>query len=298
MIELVADNDYERLDLFLAEKLDISRTKAAHYIGGYNVIGPGRLKSSMKVKMGQRFFVEPPVSMNTVLEADSTINFDVLYEDEYIIVLNKPAGIIVHPAPGMWNHTLVNGLIYRYPEFRNMPEWNRPGIVHRLDMGTSGLMMAARQPKVCDILQMMFRNRRVNKRYLALAHGTPERNEGTLSGPIAHDPDNYLRMIISDSGKPALTGYKVLWSMGGISLVECRLFTGRTHQIRVHMSALGHPLVGDGMYGACDIDVEPYRVYLHSWRLDFEHPITREQMNFRLTIPDDFKDYIKRLKEK
>ena len=147
-------------------------------------------------------------------------------------------------------------------------------------------MIVARSQKVTLTLQRMFKERTVHKHYIALAHGVPEQKEGILSGPIARDPRNRLRMSVMEGGKPSLTGYKVLWSMNGISLVECELFTGRTHQIRVHMSALGCPLVGDNTYGADDEGLG--RVYLHSWRLEFEHPVTGEAMRFCQPVTPDF----------
>ena len=157
------------------------------------------------------------------------------------------------------------------------------------------MMIVARTQRVVLTLIGMFKERTVSKRYIALVHGVPEKREGILSGPIARDPANPLRMMVAEGGKPSLTGYKVLWSMDGISLVECRLFTGRTHQIRVHMSALGCPLVGDKLYGANDEGLK--RVYLHSWKLEFAHPVTGESMKFRQNVTPDFLERIKFLKE-
>ena len=138
----------------------------------------------------------------------------------------------------------------------------------------------------------MFQERRVTKQYLALVHGTPARGEGTLSGPIARDPDNPLRMAVLDGGRSALTGYRVLWSRGGASLVVCSLFTGRTHQIRVHMAALGHPLFGDTLYGAPKTDGLTDRVFLHSWRLAFAHPVTGAELSFHLPLPEGLKRFL------
>ena len=292
MVEITAEKDYERLDTFLAEVLNISRTKAQKYIHDYNVksIPPQRLKSSMSVTEGQRFSVEPPESPNIKNLQAEDIAFDVVYEDEYLLVINKPSGLVVHPAPGNWQHTLVNGLVYRYPDMRKLENRMRPGIVHRLDSGTSGLMIVGRTQSTCLELVKMFSARQVHKTYLALVHGKPKKHGGILSGPMDRDPDNFMRMVIIEGGKPSLTGYKVLWSINGYSLVECQLFTGRMHQIRVHMSALGCPLVGDTMYGAQNFGDEfTGRIYLHSWKLEFEHPITRESMKFRQIIPHDFR---------
>ena len=286
MIEIVSQNQYERLDVFLAEELDITRSKVQSYIKEGFITGDKKLKASMKVSEGQKFFVSLPESPNlTELKAEP-VDFEVVYEDEYLLVINKPSGLVVHPAPGNWNGTLANGLVYRYPEFRLMTNRLRPGIVHRLDAGTSGLMIAARKQNICDALQKKFAAREVHKTYLALVHGCPKKHEGIFSGPIDRDPDNFLRMAIVENGKPSLTGYKVLWNRNKFSLTECRLFTGRMHQIRVHMSALGCPLSGDSLYGADD-DFDG-RIFLHSWKLNFEHPVTHENLSFRQNLPDDF----------
>ncbi len=294
--EIVAESDYDRLDIFLSEQLDTTRSQVHKLLRNGKIKGEGdsSLKGAKKVTAGQKFFAEIPESLNiNYLKADK-VDFEVIYEAPYIFVINKPAGLAVHPAPGSWRNTLVNGLIYRYPEMRELPNWLRPGIVHRLDGGTSGLLVVARTQKVTLLFQAMFKARTVKKYYIALAHGVPEQREGILSGPIDRDPNNFLRMIIADTGKPSLTGYKVLWSVNGVSMVMCELFTGRTHQIRVHMSALGCPLVGDVLYGAPDEKLG--RVYLHSWRLEFTHPITGEIMKFRQPLTLDFGGYIWRLK--
>lgn len=290
MIEIVAEHNYERLDMFLVECLEISRTKAQNYIKNKNVHAEIKLKNSMPVHEGQRFFVEIPESPNLkALEGDPNVKFDVVYEDEYLLVINKPPRLVVHPAPGNWSGTLVNGLVYRYPEMRQMTSFMRPGIVHRLDSVTSGLMTVARTQKMYDLMQNMFVERKVSKKYLALVHGCPKKREGILSGPLDRDPDNFMRMVVIEGGKPSLTGYRVLWSRKEYSLVMCELFTGRMHQIRVHMSALGCPLVGDAMYGAQAFGDEfSGRVYLHSWELGFRHPATENDMLFRQPLPEDF----------
>ena len=296
-VEILAESDCPRTDIFLAEQLERTRSAVQRLIDSGKVMtDDGTLaKSSRKVSQGQKFTVHIPESLNMTYLRAEPVDFEVVYEDDYLIVVSKPAGIVVHPAPGNWRNTLVNGLVYRYPELRVMTNWLRPGIVHRLDGGTSGLMIVARRQNILIQLQAMFKERTVHKHYIALVHGVPEKSEGILSGPIARNPDNPLQMIISEGGKPSLTGYKGLWSMKDISLVECELFTGRTHQIRVHMSALGCPLVGDKLYGANDEGLG--RVYLHSWRLEFTHPVTGEAMKFRKNVTPDFTARIRYLKE-
>ena len=297
IVTVVADVDYDRVDVFLAEKLDDSRSRIQKHISEGRVKTEKGLlveKSSQKVQAGQKFYVDIPKSLNLEYLQPEPVDFDVVYEDEYLFVINKPSGLVVHPAPGNWRGTLVNGLIYRYPELRGLSDWLRPGIVHRLDMGTSGLMIVARTNKMSLALKSMFKNRDVHKNYIALVHGCPKKREGVLSGPVDRDPNNYLRMAIIEGGKPSLTGYRVLWSMKGISMVECRLFTGRMHQIRVHLSALGCPLVGDALYGTEDEGLG--RVFLHSWKLEFKHPATGEAMSFRQPLTPDFIEQISSLK--
>ena len=292
MIEiLAAEKDYDRLDLFLAEKLEVSRKRAQDLIVNDNIRAEKRIKPSMKVVKGQKFYVEFPESCNMRRVEGEPVDFEVVYEDEYLLIINKPAGVVVHPGPGNWHNTLVNGLICRYPEIAKMPGgWLRPGIVHRLDGGTSGLMIVARDPKTMGRLGRMFMYREIDKQYIALAHGRPKKSEAIISGPIDHDPDDYYHQAIVAGGKPSLTGYKVLWTRNNISLVNFKLYTGRTHQIRVHFSALGCPLVGDSAYGAKDNDIG--RVLLHSWKLAFMHPMTDQQLSFRKYIPEEFTRYI------
>ena len=292
MPKITAEDNCNRLDIFLSSELNITRSYANKLIKSGNVTGEGgnlNLKPASKIRAGEEFNINIPESENLNLKPEK-INFDVIYQDEYLLIINKPSGLVVHPAPGNYEHTLVNGLIYYFPEIKNLPDKMRPGIVHRLDSGTSGLMVVARDQKTSEILKRMFADREINKNYLALTHNVPSRREGILSGPIAHDPDNYLKMCVIENGRPAMTGYKVLWSQdknkNKFSLIECKLFTGRTHQIRVHLSALGCPIYGDVLYGS---SVKNSRVMLHSWKLEFLHPITKIKMSFTQNIPEDFK---------
>ncbi len=293
-IEVTAEENFDRLDVFLAEELEFTRNRVQNLIKRGHIRSDGRkLKSSMNVQKGDKFLVDVQVSENAMYLRAEPVDFEVVYEDEYLLVINKPAGLVVHPSPGNWRNTLVNGLVYRYPELKLLTNWLRPGIVHRLDSGTSGLMVVARTQKMSKDLQKLFSDREVDKNYIALAHGKPKRLEGTISGPLDRDPDNFLKMAVVLGGKSSLTGYKVLWTKNNISMVKFKLFTGRTHQIRVHFSALGCPLVGDAVYGAPKEEAELGRVYLHSWRLSFVHPATNERMTFRQNIPECFIEYIK-----
>ena len=296
MIEIIAEEDYERLDTFLAEELDISRTRVQGLIKNKHITGAKKLKSSMKVQTGDKFSVVIPVSENVAYLRAEPVDFEVVYEDKYLLVINKPAGVVVHPSPGNWRNTLVNGLVYRYPDLKELTTWLRPGIVHRLDSGTSGLMVVARTEKVTSEFLRMFKDREIDKNYIAIVHGRPKKLEATISGPLDRDPNNFLKMAVVLGGKSSLTGYKVLWTQNNISMIKIKLFTGRTHQIRVHFSALGCPLVGDVVYGAPENESELGRVLLHSWKLSFTHPVTKEKMTFRKNIPAEFINYINKLK--
>ena len=299
LIEVVAEENFERLDVFLAEELEMSRTKAKSLISLRQVkciSEEKKLKASSSVIVGDTFSVTIPESDNVAYLKGDPVDFEIIYEDSHIFVVNKPAGLVVHPSPGNWRNTLVNGLVYRYPELKELSSWLRPGIVHRLDSGTSGLLVVARTEQATTELQRMFREREIDKYYIALAHGQPKRLEGTISGPIDRDPANFLKMAIVYGGKQSLTGYKILWTRNNISMVKFKLYTGRTHQIRVHFSALGCPLVGDNMYGAPQEEANALgRVMLHSWQLSFKHPVTGEQMSFRQNIPESFVNYIKEI---
>jgi 23S rRNA pseudouridine1911/1915/1917 synthase len=213
---------------------------------------------------------------------------EIVFEDEHLLVVNKPAGLVVHPAPGNWSGTLLNGLLARDTQAGLLP---RAGIVHRLDKDTSGLMVVARRRQVMDQLVGMIADRTVSREYLALAHGAwqgPASRQ--VESPIGRDPRNRLRMAVVDleknAGKTASTGIFLLHSEAQHCLVRCKLQTGRTHQIRVHMASIGHPLVSDEVYGG-RLAGGLKRQALHAYRLAFEHPVTGEALEFRAPLPAD-----------
>ena len=291
--ELAVDVSGERLDVFLARRLGVTRSFAQRLVREGRAFCDGaKPKPALKVREGAvcRVAMPPPEELEI---APEPVDFRVVHEDDALLVVDKPAGLVVHPAPGHWSGTLVHGLMWRYPDMGPFNNVKRPGIVHRLDATTSGLMLVARRQGAMEALQEQFRDRSLEKEYLALVRGRLASAEGTLSGPIGRDPANRLRMTVIEGGRPALTGYRVLWCCGGLSLVLCTLHTGRTHQIRVHLAALGRPLVGDTLYGAPE---EPGfgRVFLHSWRLAFSHPVTGARMAFRSPLPRDLLAYLGR----
>ncbi|GHS93045.1 pseudouridine synthase [Synergistales bacterium] len=293
--ELITAGDTARLDVLVSHSLGVTRTFARRLIEEERVTRvnanprSSKLKPSHKVTPGEGFtvYVPPPDTLDIEPE---DVSFDVLYEDEFLLVVDKPAGLVVHPANGHWRGTLVHGLLFRYPDIGLINNVRRPGIVHRLDATTSGLMLVARTERALVSLQKDFHDRRIKKEYLALAEAREgfKQMAGVLEGPIGRHPQNRLKMAVVEGARPSATEYRVLSRYGGYALVVCNLLTGRTHQIRVHMSAFGHPLFGDTLYGARQQENFD-RVFLHSWRVSFTHPITALPMCFRRCLPDDLR---------
>lgn len=283
-----------RLDFLISQELGLSRSYATKLIrmGRVMVSWSDRVKPALKVQTGGSVSVDLPPPEDLELQPED-VPFQVVYEDQDIVVVNKPAGLVVHPAPGHWRGTLVHGLLYRYPEMMELNGVRRPGIVHRLDGTTSGLMVVARNGLAMESLIRSFKGRVVEKVYIAAVSGSPCPKEGEIRFPIGRDPGNRKRMAPVDWGRDAHTTYRTLWSQGGYSLLLCQIKTGRTHQIRVHMNAIGHPLVGDRLYGgACPQGWGLERVFLHSWRLSFQHPRTAEMMSFVCPLPDELIKFI------
>ncbi len=245
IIELVCQIPNERLDKFLAASIPaLSRTQAKQLIKTGQVQAAGlRLKPNTFLPVGTHLTVTLPVAASPQLEAQD-IPLDILFADTHLVVINKPAGLPVHPGAGHPQNTLVNGLIKRYPEMTSMDP-QRPGVVHRLDKDTSGVIVAARNKTALQHLQEQFKTRSAKKIYLALIYGHPQVIAGTIDVPIERHPQHRQRMAPRSSGKPARTHYKVLKTFDHFSLIELILETGRTHQIRVHLAWLGHPVVGD-----------------------------------------------------
>lgn len=287
--------DCHRLDFAVSRLLGLSRGFAQKIIkaGGVELIPPRRIKPSLKVESGDILKVQVPPQDELELEAED-IAFEVLYSDHDLAVINKPAGLVVHPAPGHWTGTLVHGLLYKFPDLGTMNGVKRPGIVHRLDSTTSGLMVVAKNGLAQESLCHDFKERRVNKEYLALCWGAPPRKSGSVDLPIARDPYNRLRMAAVEGGREAKTDYQTLWSKGGYSLLRCVLHSGRTHQIRVHMQAIRCPLVGDALYApGRKSPFAEKRIFLHAWKLAFIHPRTRQHMAFNCPLPDELTSFLR-----
>ena len=276
-----------RLDVFLSFRLGITRTFARKLVedGNVSLLPHRKAKPGMKMVPGISAEVTLPPPESLDLEPEE-VPFGVVYEDEWLIVIDKPSGVVVHPAPGNRHGTLVHGLLHRFRSFGSFNNVLRPGIVHRLDASTSGLLVVAREQEILENLQNQFRLREVRKQYLALVHGRVKNASGRIDAPIGRCPTNRLRMAVVEDGKPAVTGFRRLWVRDGYSFLECSIATGRTHQIRVHLSSMGHPIVGDVLYGADKKKAASAgRVFLHSWKLSFLHPKTGERLFFTSCLP-------------
>lgn len=276
-----------RLDVFLSSRLGITRTFARKLVeeGNVRLLPEKKAKPGMKMVPGIRAEVTVPPPEALDLEPEE-VPFGVVYEDDWLIVIDKPSGVVVHPAPGNRHGTLVHGLLHRFRSFGSFNNVLRPGIVHRLDASTSGLLVVAREQEILENLQNQFRLREVRKLYLALVHGRVKNASGRIEAPIGRSPSNRLRMAVVEDGKHAITDFRRLWVRDGYSFLECSIATGRTHQIRVHLSSMGHPIVGDVLYGADKKKAASVgRVFLHSWKLSFLHPKTGNRLFFRSCLP-------------
>ncbi|MBQ6136676.1 MAG: RluA family pseudouridine synthase [Kiritimatiellae bacterium] len=296
----------ERLDKVLCERHpDFSRSRIEGLVkSGYvTVNGAVATKASMKVSESDAIEVEIPPPVPAVPEPED-IPLDVVFEDDDMIVVNKQPGLVVHPAPGHFSGTLVNALLHRCPGLSGIGGVARPGIVHRLDQETSGLIVVAKsQPAMDGLVRAFSSHANVEKTYLAVCHGRPRLDSGRIENLIGRHPVDRKRMaVVEKNGKKAVTNWAVERSIGvrgdgcRLSLVRCLIETGRTHQIRVHMASLGCPVVGDKVYGklALDrrLDPVPARQMLHAWRLRLWHPVRNVQMSFEAPVPDDMRAYI------
>ncbi len=291
----VEDNEETRIDKFLSEKLDISRSKVQKLIKDEKVLVNDKVVSnSYSVKMEDVIEINDKLDYTISIEPED-IPLDIIYEDDFLIVLNKKSGMVVHPAPGHYSGTLVNALLYKYGKLGG--EDFRPGIVHRLDKDTSGLMIVAKTEEVLEKLSTMIGEKEVERRYLAIVDGVIPHETGTVDAPIGRDRNNRQKMAVTDvNGKEAITHFKVLERFSNNTLIECRLETGRTHQIRVHMSYIGYPINNDPLYGK-GICTE-FGQMLHSYYIKFNHPKTGKELSFEVEAPIEFTDKLQELREK
>ncbi len=290
----------ERLDRHVAAHLDAPRNQVQRWIRDGHVRVGGRMeKPSYSILEGDRIECDPPEPKDDRVSPEEG-NLLVLYEDADLVVLDKPSGLTVHPGAGRATGTLAHHLLARYPEMAGVGGPGRPGIVHRLDQGTSGVLVVARTAAAYRRLARAFAAREIDKRYLAIAYGEPKPPEGTVDAPIGRHAIRRKEMTVRADGRPSRTGYRTLAARAGIALVELDLETGRTHQIRVHLKHLGHPLVGDPVYGEARWKALPRSVQarlrdfprpaLHAWRLALTHPIDGRRLAFEAPVPDDLRE--------
>ena len=293
--EFTAGQDSERLDRFLADRnTGLSRSRLHSLIAeGMVTLNGAAGRPSQRVRAGDRVTLIVPAPRVADV-SPQPIPLTVVYQDAELIVVDKPAGLSVHPGPGHPDGTLVNALLALCPDIQGVGGVIRPGIVHRLDKDTSGLMVVAKTEAVHRSLSEQIKARKVDKGYLALAVGVPDPPQGRVDAPISRDPRHRKRMAVVLSGRDSRTAYRVLERIAGYSLLELDLETGRTHQIRVHLAYLGHPLLGDGVYGKRSPLLE--RHFLHAHRLGFQHPLSGDTLELRSELPPDLAQVVEELR--
>ena len=293
----------QRIDTWLSGKLDgMSRSRVQALIkAGFVKVRGNRVKTHAKVARGMEVAVTiPAVAPPEVLGED--IPLDVLHEDSDIVVINKPAGLVVHPAAGHPSGTLVNALLFHCSDLAGIGGEMRPGIVHRLDKDTSGVMVAVKNERAMNILARQFKNGKVSKEYVAIVHGIPDPPSGRLETLIGRSKVDRKKMSVEpvSAGRVAITNYEVAEKVGDYCVVRIRIETGRTHQIRVHMAHIGHPVAGDRQYGgrkaARQDDAYPSRQMLHAEMLAFNHPDTGKRVTFKAPLPEDMRRFLRQLR--
>ncbi|MDQ6697546.1 MAG: RluA family pseudouridine synthase [Actinomycetota bacterium] len=282
----------QRLDRVVSMITGLSRSEAAVLVADGSVLVDGApcTRGALRLSAGASIDVAVPDGVTDVARPDPEVEVPIVHVDADLIVIDKPAGLVVHPGAGVQEGTLVNGLLAHFPDLAGVGDPTRPGIVHRLDKGTSGLMVVARTQDAYAALVHQLSVRSVNRRYLALLWGVPDSAQGLVDAPIGRSLRTPTRMVVSARGKEARTRYEVLESFTDpvvASLVECRLETGRTHQVRVHLAAIGHPVVGDDRYDGARQSLVCPRPFLHAATLGFVHPRSAEHCEFASPLPED-----------
>ncbi|MDY4077989.1 MAG: RluA family pseudouridine synthase [Clostridium sp.] len=297
---LIVDKESEnnRIDKYLAEAFN---GKSRSYIQGLiekeNIKVNGKsIKSNYKLKENDEILITMPKALELEVEAED-IPLDILYEDNDVIVINKPQGMVVHPAPGNYTKTLVNALLYHCKDLSTINGVIRPGIVHRIDKDTTGVLVVAKNDEAHNFLSKQLQTHSMKREYIALVEGRLKEDKGTINKPIGRNKKDRLKMGIVDDGKRAVTHYEVLERYKNTTLIKCVLETGRTHQIRVHMASIGHPLVGDEVYGFKKQRFKLQGQVLHAKTLGFIHPKTKEYMEFTTNLPEYYNNLIEKLRK-
>ena len=294
--EIVVDVGGDRLDRFLAEsRPELSRSRVQRLVRAGMVTVDGRAeKRSFRLSAGQRVAITVPDPEPSRLEPQA-IPLEIVYDAPDLIVVSKPAGLTVHPAPGHPDRTLVNAVLALAPDVAKAGEPPRPGIVHRLDKDTSGLIVVAKNERAHTDLSRQFKKRSVSKGYTVLVRGSPKPPEAMIDAPVGRHPVHRKRMAVVSSGRSAVTAYTTVERLPGFTLLEARPSTGRTHQIRVHLASIGHPVAGDAIYGRRETGLE--RQFLHAGSLGFRLPSSGEEIELRADLPDDLQGFLQALRE-
>ena len=295
-MEFLVENENERIDTYLSKKLDISRNKINKMLESCILVNGKNVKSSYKVKEGDLITYEEYVEEDMNLVAED-IPLNIIYEDNDVIVVNKQNGMVVHPAPGNYHGTLVNALLYHSKSLSDINGEFRPGIVHRIDAYTTGLLVVAKNNKAHEILARQLEEKTTHRKYVALVWGVVNTDTGTIDAPIGRDPHDRKKMTVTDvNAKDAVTHFKVIERFSNATLIELQLETGRTHQIRVHMNYIGYPVVNDPVYGRRKI-IDETGQCLHAKELGFIHPTTGEYVEFTSELPECFINILNTFKD-
>jgi len=287
-----------RLDRFLAAQTDLSRSQVQRLIAeGQVTVDSAPTKASLRLTGRETILVQLPPADEPPSPAPEPIPLDAVYEDRDVLVIDKPAGLVIHPAVGHETGTLVNALLARYPHLAGTDPEGRPGIVHRLDKDTSGLLAVGKTQRAIANLKAQFKARSVSKCYTALVVGRLPTVQGLIDAPVGRHPRWRQRMAVRSDGREARTRFTVLETLPGYSLVEARPETGRTHQIRVHFAYIGHPVAGDPVYGPRKDRLGLGRQFLHASGLGFRHPLTGKHLEFTSELPEDLQSVLDRLRE-
>ena len=291
------EEDQIRLDKFLTNELDdFSRTQVQNLIKDQNVfVNDKNEKANYILALNDEIIVNIPDPVDLDIKKED-IPLDIYYEDGDVIVVNKPSGMVVHPALGNYSGTLVNALMYHCDDLSGINGVNRTGIVHRIDKDTSGLLVCCKSDLAMKSLTHQFLEKSVDRKYIAICYGVINHNLGRIDAPLGRDPENRKRFAVVDDGKHAVTNFRVLERFKEYTLLELQLETGRTHQIRVHMKYIGHPIVGDPLYGPRNVIGENGQ-YLHAATLGFTHPRTGERLEFTSPLPDFFQEFLESLRQ-
>ena len=295
-MKIISEKNNIRLDTYLAEETQYTRSKIQKLIKENQIkVNNKPVNASHKIKENDTIEINEIEEEITDIKPEK-MDLDIIYEDEYLAIINKKSGIVVHPAVGNRNHTLVNGLLYHFNEISNK-NTIRPGIVHRLDKDTSGLMLVAKNDQVHEKLSNMIRKKQVERKYQALVWGTVRHDKGTIDAPIGRDINNRQKYTVTDiNSKDSVTHFKVIERLNNATLIECTLETGRTHQIRVHMAYINHPIVNDEVYCNKKLINKQFGQMLHSKSIKLTHPVTNQELYYSQEPPQEFIEIINQFK--